>query len=223
MNTFSVLGHTGVCGCCWPELSCRCTIICQCVCVLWRVQLFSTLWTVALQLLCPWHLPGKNTGVACQFLLQGIFPAQGSNPHLLSLLHWQVDSLPLSHLGSPYSTIVVVVQSPSRVQLFATPWTAAHQASLSLTSRSLPKFMSIELVMPFNHLILCCPLLLLPSIFHRIRIFSNESAFPIRWPKYWSFSFSISPSDEYSGLISFQIHWFNFLAVQGTVKSFPAP
>ena len=112
------------------------------------------------------------------------------------------------------------VQSLSRVQLFATPWTAAHQASLSITnSRSLLKLMSIESVMPSNHLILCCPLLLLPSICPSIRVFSNESALRIRWPKYWSFSFSISPSNEYSGLISFRMDWLDLLAVQGTLKS----
>ena len=107
------------------------------------------------------------------------------------------------------------VQLLSRVQHFATPWTAARQASLSITnSRSLLKLMSIELVMPSNH-ILCRPLLLLPSIFASIRVFSRESVFHIRWPKYWSFSFSISPSNEYSGLISFRIDWFNLLVVQG--------
>ena len=101
-----------------------------------------------------------------------------------------------------------------------TPWTAAHQASLSITnSWSLPKLMSIESVMPSNHLIFCRPLLLLPSIFPSIGVFSNESAFPIRWPKYWSFSFSISPSNEYSGLISFRRDWLDLLAVQGTLKS----
>ena len=100
------------------------------------------------------------------------------------------------------------VQSLSRVRLFATPWTAAHQASLSITnSQSLLKLMSIELVMPSNHLMLCPPLLLLPSIFPSIRVFSNESVLHIRWPKYWSFSFSISPSNEYSGLISFMNVW----------------
>ena len=98
------------------------------------------------------------------------------------------------------------VQSLSRVQLFSTPWTAARQASLSITnSRSLPKFMSIESVMPSSHLILCRPLLLLPSIFPSIRVFSNESALCIRWPKYWSFSFNLSPSSEHSGLISFRM------------------
>ena len=106
------------------------------------------------------------------------------------------------------------VQSLSCIQLFMTPWTTACQASLSITnSQSLPKLMSIELVMPSNHLIRCHPLLLLPSIFPSIRVFSNESALCIRWPKYWSFSFNISPSNEYSGLISFRINWFNLLAV----------
>ena len=112
------------------------------------------------------------------------------------------------------------VQSLSCVQLFATPWNAACQASLSITSsQSLLKLMSIESVMLSSHLILCRPLLLSPSIFPSIRIFSNELAVHIRWPKYWSFSFSISPSNEYSGLISFRIDWFALLAVQGTLKS----
>ena len=112
------------------------------------------------------------------------------------------------------------VQSLSHVQLFATLWTAALQASLSITnSWSLLYLMSIESVMPPNHLILCCSLLLLPSIFPSISVFSNESVLPIRWPKYWSFSFIISPSNEYSGLISFRMSWLNLLAVQGTLKS----
>ena len=99
------------------------------------------------------------------------------------------------------------------------PWTTPHQLSLSLIiSRSLPKLMSNELVIPSNHLILCHPLLLLPSIFPSIRVFSNESAVHIRWPKYWSFSFSIGPSKEYSGLILFRTDWFDLLAVQGTLK-----
>ena len=113
------------------------------------------------------------------------------------------------------------VQSLSRVRLFATPWAVTCQASLSINSQSLPKLMSIESVMPSNHFILCHPLLLLPSIFPSIRVFSNESALCIRWPKYWSFSFSISPSDEYSGLISFRIDWLDLFAVQGTLKSSP--
>ena len=100
------------------------------------------------------------------------------------------------------------------------PWAAARQASLSITnSRSLLKLISIQLVIPSNHLILCHPLLLLPSIFPSIKVFSNESALGIRWPKYWSFSFSISPCNEHSGLISFRIHWLDLLAVQGTLKS----
>ena len=112
------------------------------------------------------------------------------------------------------------VQSLSLVQLFVIPWTTAHQASQSFTlSWSLLKLMSIELVMPSNHLILCCPLLLLPLIFPSIKVFSSESALHIRWPKYWSFSFSISPSSEYSGLISYRISWFDLLEVQGTLKS----
>ena len=115
--------------------------------------------------------------------------------------------------------LVSSVQSLSHVWLFVTPWTAAHQASLSFTtSQSWLKFMSIELMMLSNHLILCHPLLLLTSVFPSIRVFSNEWSLRIRWPKYWSFSFSISPSNEYSGLISFRIEWFD-LAVQDTLKS----
>ena len=114
----------------------------------------------------------------------------------------------------------VVVQFLSHVQLFATPWTAACQASLSFTiSLSLLKVTSIELVMPSNHFILCHPLLLLASIFPSIGFFSSDLALPIRWPKYWSFSVSISPSSGYSGLISFRIDWLDLLAVQGTLKS----
>ena len=112
------------------------------------------------------------------------------------------------------------VQSLSRVRLFVIPWTAAHQASLSITnSQSLLKLMSIELVMPSNHLILCCPLLLPPSIFPIIRVFSNESVLHIRWPKYWSFSFNISPSNEHPGLISFRMDWLDLFGIQGTLKS----
>ena len=112
------------------------------------------------------------------------------------------------------------VQLLSLVLLFATPWIAARQASLSITnSQSLPKLMSIELVIPFNYLILCRPLLLLPSIFPSIRVFSNESALCIRWPKYWSFSFNINPSNEHSGLISFRMDWLDLLAVQAILKS----
>ena len=112
------------------------------------------------------------------------------------------------------------VQSLGCVQLFETPWTAAHQVFLSITnSQSFFKLMSIESVMPSSHLILCHPLLLLPPISPTIRVFSNESALRIRWPKYWSFSFNISPSNEHPGLISFRMDWLDLLSVQGTLKS----
>ena len=126
------------------------------------------------------------------------------------------------HLSIKYT--FVVVHSPSRVRLFATPWTAARQAPLSFTiSWSLLKLMSIESVMPSNHLILCHPLLLLPSIFPSIRVFPNELALPIKWPKYWSFSFSISPFNEYSGLVSFRIDWFDLCCPRDSQKPSPAP
>ena len=115
--------------------------------------------------------------------------------------------------------VVVVFQLLTCVQLFATPWTAARQASLSTISWSLLRLMSIESAMPSNHLTLCHPLLLLPSVFPSIRVFFSESVLHIRWPKYWSFSFSISPSNEYSGLFSFRIDWLDLLVVQGTLKS----
>ena len=120
----------------------------------------------------------------------------------------------------PEKASVSSVQSLSHVLLFVTPWTAVLQASLSITnSWSLLKLMSIESVMPSNHLILCLPLLLLPSIFPSIRVFPNEPVLHIRWPKYWRFSFSIRPSNEHPGLISFRMDWLDFLAVQGTLKS----
>ena len=178
---------------------------------LWPYGLYPT------RLLCPWDSV-KNTGVGCRALLQGIFPPQGLNPCLLCLLHQQAGSLPLGPPGKP--PVRGSVQSLSHVRLFTTLWTAACQASLSIiNSRSLPKPMSIELVMPSNPLILCRPLLLLPSIFPSIGVFSNESALHIRWPKYWSFSFKISPSNEYSGVISFGMDRLDLLAVQGTLKS----
>ena len=164
----------------------------------------------------------------------------------------QADSLPADHKGSPKETLKIFlppscktrrmssgldgqreglectqnqfnsVQSLSCVQLLVTPWTAARQASQSITnSWSILKLKSIMSVMPSNHLILCCPLLLPPSIFPSIRAFSSEWVLHIRWPKYWSFSFSISPSNEYSGLISFRTDWFGFLAAQGTLKNPP--
>ena len=123
-------------------------------------------------------------------------------------------------LGKLDSDMFSSVQSLSHLWLSATPWTATRQASLSITnSWSLFKLMSIESVMPSNHLILCCPLLPLPSIFPSIRVFSSESVLHIRWPEYWSFSFRISLPSEYSGLVSFRIDWFDLLAVQGTLKS----
>ena len=177
--------------------------------------------------------------MGCHSLLQGIFPTQASN---LDLWHCRQILSQLSHKGSPFicyhsvtrqaplsmelsrqeywSGSVSSVQSLSHVQLFVTPWTAAHQASLSITnSQSLLKLMSIESVMPSNYLILCHPLLLPPSIFPSIRVFSNGSVLLIRWPKYWSFSFNISPSNEYSGLISFRMDWLDLLIVQGTLRS----
>ena len=126
----------------------------------------------------------------------------------------------LTHNTHTYIVQFSSVQLLSCVLLFVTPWTAARQASLSITNcQSLLKLKSVESVMPSNHLILCCPLLLLPSIFPSIRVCSNESALRIRWPKYWSFSFNISPSNEYSGLISFRLDWLDLLAAQGTLKS----
>ena len=140
--------------------------------------------------------------------------------HNFSVSSVGTEDLGSAALGTHSSSLFSSVQSLSCVQLFATPWTTARQASLSITnSRSLPKLMSVESVMPSNHLILCRPLLLLPSIFTSIRVFSNESALHNRWPKYWSFSFNISPSNEHPGLISFRMDWLDLLAVQGTLKS----
>ena len=153
--------------------------------------------------------------MCCPFLLQRIFPTQGSSP---CLLHWQKDSLALAppEVTAQFSS----VQLLSHVRLFVTPWTAACQTSLSITdSRSLPKLMSIESMMPSNHLILCHPLLLSSSISPSTRVFSNESVLCIRWPKYWSFSFNINPFSEHPGLISFRTDWLDLLAVQGTLKS----
>ena len=165
-----------------------------------HVQLFVTPWTVSHRLLYPWDFAGKNTGVDCHFLLH--------------LRHW----LWLNNVRTICD--VSSVQLLSCVQPFATPWTAARQASLFITnSQSWLKLMSIQSVMPSNHLILCCLLLLPPSFFPSIRVFSNESVFHIRWPKYRGFSFSIGPSSEYSGLISFRTDWLDLLAVQGTLKS----
>ena len=180
------------------------------------------------RLLRPWDFPGKSTGVGRHCLLRPYF------------LHWsylnsggrkgnqkeQENCFNKVHICVPVCFVVVLkylsvssVQSLNRVWLFATPWTTAHQASLSITNfRSPPKPMSIESVMPSSHLILGRPLLLLPSIFPSIRVFTNESALRIRWPKYCSFSFKISPTNEHPGLISFRMNWLDLLAVQGTLK-----
>ena len=132
--------------------------------------------------------------------------------HVLSFVYASFDC-------NCYPTHISSVQLLSRVRLFATPWTAARQASLSITiSRSPPKLMSIESVMPSSRLILCCPLLLPPSIFPSIRVFSNESVLHMRWPKYCSFSFNVSPSNEYSGLISFRMDWLDLFDVQGPLS-----
>ena len=165
--------------------------------------------------------------------------SQPANPCLLCLLHWQAGSLPLvppgkpqpgllhcrqilhgmSHQGRPLMTSVQFSSVAQSCLDSETPWTAACQASLSITSSwSLLKLMFIESVIPSNHFILCRPLLL-PSIFPSIRVFSSESVLCIRWPKHWSFSFNISPSNEYLGLISFRMDWLDLLAVQGTLKS----
>ena len=172
--------------------------------------------------------PSKNSGVSWHFLLQGTYQIQGSNLDLLHFLYWQASSLPLYHLGSLFkiyghniaNQLLVVVQSLSHVWLLVTPGTVAPRASLSFTLfRSLPKFMSTDSVMPSNHLILCHPLLLLPSISPSIRVFSSESALCTRWLKYWSFSFSISPSNEYLGLISFRMDWFCLFCLHYRLKS----
>ena len=164
---------------------------------------------------CPWSR--RLTGLC--------FPPRArlftvwSLAHCITLLSPSL-FFPSYHSVFPMTFIFSSLQSLSHVQLFATPWTTARQASLSITnSRSPPKPMSFDSVMPSNHLILCSPLLLLPSIFPSISVFSNESALRMRWPKYWSFSFSISPSNEHPGLISFRMDWLDLSAVQRTLKS----
>ena len=167
------------------------------------------------RLLCPWDSLGKNTGVGCHFLLQCMKGKRESevaqscptlsNPMDCSPPGFSVHGIFQARVLK-WGAIAFSGSVASHVQLFATPWTEVCQASLKFTiSQSLTKLISIELVMPSNHLILCCPLLLLSSIFPSVRVFSNESALRIRWTKYWSFSFSISPSNEYLGLISFRI------------------
>ena len=170
------------------------------------VRLFATLWTVACQTPSPWDF----SGIFFHFLLQGIFLSKWWKPHPQCLLHCRQILYPLRHW------LLFIQSCPT----LCDPRMAAHQASLSFTiSQSLLKLMSIESVMPSNHLILCRPLLLLPSIFPSISVFSGKSVLWITWPKYWSFCISISLSNEYSGRISFRIDWFDLLAVQGTLKS----
>ena len=182
------------------------------VCMLSPVWLFATPWTVACQASLSWNFPGKNTGLGCHFLLQGIFPNQGLNPCLLRLLYcrqtvyhwatreaWVLYISKVNDLCSHGASCSLLFFSHSIVFDSLWPHRLQH-ARLPCPSLSpwVCSLVSIELTMPSNHLILCRPLLLLPSIFPSIRVFSNESALLIRWPKYWSFSFSISPSNEYS-------------------------
>ena len=170
------------------------------------------------RLLCPWGFSRQEHCSALPYPPPGNLPNPGIKRRSLTL---QGDSLLSEPPGKPTTVIQFSsVQSLSRVQLFVTPWITARQASLSITnSRSSLKLMSIESVTPSSHLIPCYPLLLLPLIPPSIRVFSNESTLHIRWPKYWSFSFSINPSNEHPGLISFKMDWLDLLAVQGTLKS----
>ena len=184
---------------------------CEVVKLLSRVQLIAIPWTVACQVPLSMGFSRQEYWSGLPFPSLGDLPNPGIEPWSPAL---QADALP-SEPPTPRACVglvIVVVQSLSCVQLFATTWIAACLTSLSFTiSWSLLKLMSTELVMPSDHLILCCPLLFLPSIFPRMRVFSNELALRIRWPKYCSFSFSISPSNEYSGLISFKVDWFDLL------------
>ena len=170
-----------------------------------------------IRLFCPWDSPGKNSRVGCHAPVQGIFPTQGLNPHPLKSPALAVGFLIPSATQEALSSVQfshLVVSDSLRPH-------AARLASLSITnSQNLPKLMSNESVMSSNHLILCCPLLLLPSIFPNIRVFSNELTLRIRWPKYWNFSFNISLSNEHSGLISFRMDWLDLLAVQGVSRVF---
>ena len=165
----------------------------------------------------PLLLPALNSPTQLEFqLIWGRSGVLTQSPSLMVLRPWRLNSYQAVSALFQFSS----VQLLSHVWLFATPWTTARQASLSITSsRSLLKLMPIESVMPSNHLILCHSLLLPPSIFLSIRVFSNDSALCIKWPKYWSFSFSISPSNEHPGLIAFKMDWLDLLAIQGTLKS----
>ena len=193
-----------------------------CVCMLSLVWLFAAPWTTACQAPLSMELSRQENWSGLPFPPPWDFPDPGSNPCLSWFLFWQPKSwlCPQNvwnyHLSVRFSS----VQLLSRVRLFATPWITARQASLSITnSQSSLKLTSVESVMPSSHLVLCHPLFLLPPIPPSIRVFSNESTLCMRWPKYWSFSFSISPSNEHQGLFSFRMDWLDLLAVQGTLKS----
>ena len=179
------------------------------MCLVSHSVVSDTLWPHGLspaRLLCPWAFSRQEYWSVLLFLSPGFFLTQ-DQIHV-SCVGRQI----LHHWVTQFSS----VQMHSHVRLFATPWIAVHQASLSISnSLSLLKLTSIELVMPSSHLILCCPLLLLPPTLPSIRVFSNESTLHMRWRKYWSFSFSISPSNEHPGLISFMMDWLDLLAVQG--------
>ena len=191
-------------------------------------QFFATLWTILLaRILCPWDSPGKNTGVDCFALLQGIFPTQVLNPHLFasSALAGRFFTTSATWEAQVSSSIQFSSVAQSCLTL-CDPMDCSTPGltSMSITnSRNLLKLMPIESVMPSNYLILCRPLLLLSSIFPRIRVFSNESALCIRWPKNWHFSFNISSSNKHPGLISFRMDWLDLFAVQGTLKSLLQP
>ena len=181
------------------------------------IQLFGPYGLYPAQLLCPWSSSSKNTGIVCHALPQGIFLTQESH---MGLLHCRQILYCLSYQGSGNTAIVqfssVAQSCPTLCDPMnrSTPGLPVHHQLLELL-----KLMPIESVMPSSHLILCCSLLLLPSIPPSIRVFSNEPTLHMRWPKYWSFSFSISPSNEHPGLISFRMDWLDLLAVQGTLKS----
>ena len=183
----------------------------------WALKIWC-FWTVVLEK--TWESLGLQGDPTSPFWRRSALGFLPSCPHCLSSSSWPWTWHWLCRTLSSLSYQFTSVQLLNRVRLFENPWNAARQASLSITnSRSLLKLMSIESVMPSNHLILCHPLLLLPSLFPTIRVFSNESVLSIRWPKYWSFSFSISLSNECSGLISFKMDLLDLLAVQGTLKS----
>ena len=193
------------------------------------MRLFAVPRSVAYQAPLSVEFPRQEYWSGLPFLSPGDLPNPGIEPRSPTGRHFTLWATREAHRdvdvrillpGASYFKSISSVRSLSRVQLFATSWTAAHQASLSFTnSQSLLQLMCIESVMPSNHLIFCRPLLLLPSVFPSIRVFSSELALHLRWPKFWSFRFSISPSNGYSGLMSFRVDWLDLFAVQGTLKS----